>query len=231
MNKISKKAEARRNEIIETAQNLFKLQGYEKTSVNQIIKQLDISKGAFYHHFASKQALLDEIIERFIKATIDQLQPILNNDKLNPIEKINQVFSASIAFKTDNISTIFTILETYYDDNNLFLRKKFQMQSQKVTLPVLTNLLEEAKQAGYLDFYDSEATSEIIILLGFSISDKLAEIIKDLSDNPNEFNKLENLYKAYQEALERILGAEKGILKPLDFSILDKIKKHFSSKE
>ncbi len=231
MNKISKKAEARRNEIIETAQNLFKLQGYEKTSVNQIIKQLDISKGAFYHHFASKQALLDEIIERFIKATIDQLQPILNNEKLNPIEKINQVFSASIAFKTDNISTIFTILETYYDDNNLFLRKKFQMQSQKVTLPVLTNLLEEAKQAGYLDFYDSEATSEIIILLGFSISDKLAEIIKDLSDNPNEFNKLENLYKAYQEALERILGAEKGILKPLDFSILDKIKKHFSSKE
>ncbi len=231
MNKISKKAEARRNEIIETAQNLFKLQGYEKTSVNQIIKQLDISKGAFYHHFASKQALLDEIIERFIKATIDQLQPILNNDKLNPIEKINQVFSASIAFKTDNISTIFTILETYYDDNNLFLRKKFQMQSQKVTLPVLTNLLEEAKQAGYLDFYDSEATSEIIILLGFSISDKLAEIIKDLSDNPNEFNKLENLYKAYQEALERILGAEKGILKPLDFSILDKIKNHFSSKE
>ena len=231
MNKISKKAEARRNEIIETAQNLFKLQGYEKTSVNQIIKQLDISKGAFYHHFASKQALLDEIIERFIKATIDQLQPILNNDKLNPIEKINQVFSASIAFKTDNISTIFTILETYYDDDNLFLRKKFQMQSQKVTLPVLTNLLEEAKQAGYLDFYDSEATSEIIILLGFSISDKLAEIIKDLSDNPNEFNKLENLYKAYQEALERILGAEKGILKPLDFSILDKIKEHFSSKE
>ncbi len=231
MNKISKKAEARRNEIIETAQNLFKLQGYEKTSVNQIIKQLDISKGAFYHHFASKQALLDEIIERFIKATIDQLQPILNNGKLNPIEKINQVFSASIAFKTDNISTIFTILETYYDDDNLFLRKKFQMQSQKVTLPVLTNLLEEAKQAGYLDFYDSEATSEIIILLGFSISDKLAEIIKDLSDNPNEFNKLENLYKAYQEALERILGAEKGILKPLDFSILDKIKEHFSSKE
>jgi AcrR family transcriptional regulator len=231
MKKISEKAKIRKNEIIQTAQNLFQIQGYEKTSVNQIITQLNISKGAFYHHFASKQALLEEIIERFTQASINQLQPILDDKNLNPIEKMNQVFSASIAFKTANISTIITLLETYYNNDNLILRKKFQQQSQKVTLPILTKLITEAQQAGYLHFQNGEATAEIIILLGFAISEKMAEVIKKISDNPDEFEKLEKLFIAYQESLERILGAQQGILKPLDFSLLDKIKEYYSRKE
>jgi AcrR family transcriptional regulator len=47
--------------LIDAAAQLFSSQGYDRTSVESIIGQAGVSKGAFYHHFASKDELLDAV--------------------------------------------------------------------------------------------------------------------------------------------------------------------------
>ena len=51
-----KKGDARRQQILETAERLFYQNGYENTSVQAILDEMNLSKGGFYHHFESKMA-------------------------------------------------------------------------------------------------------------------------------------------------------------------------------
>jgi len=55
-----------RNTILETALDLFSQNGYDATSVSQICQGAQISKGAFYHHFSSKQELFLALMETWL---------------------------------------------------------------------------------------------------------------------------------------------------------------------
>src|SRR5512144_2636319 len=79
---MQQRSEETRTKIMEAAIKLFSNQGYNKSSVDDICAEAGISKGAFYHHFKSKQelflALLDgwlQIIDQAIEASKDKTVP------------------------------------------------------------------------------------------------------------------------------------------------------------
>ena len=53
--RIVKEHDERRNEIITTAEEFFLTKGFNKTTVNDILKRIGIAKGTFYHYFVSKE--------------------------------------------------------------------------------------------------------------------------------------------------------------------------------
>lgn len=63
----TKPAEVRRRELLNAAEALFVSQGVAATSVDQIVAAADVSKGAFYLHFPSKEALLAALQQRFVE--------------------------------------------------------------------------------------------------------------------------------------------------------------------
>jgi AcrR family transcriptional regulator len=79
---MQQRSEETRARIIDSAMKLFSSRGYNTTSVDDICAEAGISKGAFYHHFESKQALflalLDgwlQAIDKAIEASKDQTAP------------------------------------------------------------------------------------------------------------------------------------------------------------
>ncbi len=56
-----------RGKIIKSAQDLFSRSGYESASVSEICRLAGISKGAFYHHFPSKQSVFMELLTDWLK--------------------------------------------------------------------------------------------------------------------------------------------------------------------
>jgi AcrR family transcriptional regulator len=79
---MQQRSEETRARIIEAAIKLFSNQGFNTTSVDDLCAEAGISKGAFYHHFESKQALflalLDgwlHAIDKAIEASKDQTAP------------------------------------------------------------------------------------------------------------------------------------------------------------
>lgn len=59
--------------ILEAAEHLFAVQGYEATSVSMICDAVGVSKGAFYHHFKTKQSVFLELMQRWLKGLDEQL--------------------------------------------------------------------------------------------------------------------------------------------------------------
>lgn len=66
-----------RRRIVETAVDLFADNGYDGTSITQIIDRAGVTKGGFYHHFASKEALLYEVYGDLISGQLQRMDEIL----------------------------------------------------------------------------------------------------------------------------------------------------------
>ena len=69
-----KDGRATRERILDAAENLVIANGYAATSLDQVIAASQSSKGAFFHHFASKRALADALIDRYVAADIAMLE-------------------------------------------------------------------------------------------------------------------------------------------------------------
>ncbi|NLB21913.1 MAG: TetR/AcrR family transcriptional regulator [Clostridium sp.] len=65
--RISKDPEIRRQEIIDTARKLFIEKGYEKTSIDDIVGEMNVAKGLFYYYFPKKEAILSAIADQLVE--------------------------------------------------------------------------------------------------------------------------------------------------------------------
>jgi TetR/AcrR family transcriptional repressor of nem operon len=68
-----KDGRATRERILDAAENLVIENGYAATSLDQVIGASQSSKGAFFHHFASKRALADALVDRYVAADLAML--------------------------------------------------------------------------------------------------------------------------------------------------------------
>ena len=82
--RIVKTAEARKNEILDTAEQLFASKGFDNTSTNDIINAIGIARGTLYHHFRSKEDILDSVIDR-ISETLMRNARAIAEDKSIPL--------------------------------------------------------------------------------------------------------------------------------------------------
>ncbi len=90
-------AESTRSKILAIAADEIVCHGFQSTSVGDILKRAEVSKGCFYHHFSTKQelgyAVLDESLSQ-VKAEI--WLPIINSD--NTLQAVIEMFNSPEKF-------------------------------------------------------------------------------------------------------------------------------------
>lgn len=89
-----------KEKILAAAERSFATRGYDATGVAEICKDARISKGAFYHHFPSKQAVFLDLLNRWL-ASLNQQMQLIQNQASNIPEAfhkmagvVNEVFKA-----------------------------------------------------------------------------------------------------------------------------------------
>lgn len=80
------RGEETRSRILDAALDSFARYGYDATSVSQICRRADVTKGGFYHHFPSKQALFLELLERWLEGVDSQLEALRSGAESVPQE-------------------------------------------------------------------------------------------------------------------------------------------------
>ena len=82
-----------KEQIIKYASDLFRIQGYHKTSMDDIAKASGILKGSVYHHFKSKEALMKAVLEASHKFFKDEILIYAYNDKRSVKARMKDVLN------------------------------------------------------------------------------------------------------------------------------------------
>jgi AcrR family transcriptional regulator len=89
--------------ILQVAYECFAKKGYEQTTVQEIIIEAGASKGGFYHHFRSKEEILEAIIESYIQNITEIYQVILKDELLSFQEKFTGAMIKINQYKADKV--------------------------------------------------------------------------------------------------------------------------------
>ena len=87
-----RKGDLKKQEILNTAEQLFCKKGYEETSVQDILDILRTSKGSFYHHYESKESLLEAMCSFRASVSAAQTDAALKEEQ-SVTRRINRVFA------------------------------------------------------------------------------------------------------------------------------------------
>jgi len=148
--RVVKEHNERRNEILDVAGKLFAIKGYEKCTVNDILKEIGIAKGTFYYYFKSKEEILDAIIMRVTDMIVERAAEAAENAKLTPEIKLLSIFM-SMQVKSEVGDEIAD--ELHQPENALMQQKSLNSIIKGVT-PILTAVIDEgiAKGVFHTDF-------------------------------------------------------------------------------
>ena len=207
-----KKGTALKNKILETAHLFFSDKGYEKTSVNDIINRLGISKGAFYHYFNSKDEVLDAIILGYTTETVDMLYEIVYDTSLNALEKYIKMFTEAQARREKNAERFSYLIKLFLKEDNQLFRDRYIEKILEQTKPPFILILQQGVKEGRFIINHPDETAELIIRLGNIYRTKIAILTLKLKDNPSNFLKIQSISEFLQDTVERLLGLDSGTL-------------------
>lgn len=199
--KTVKEGEVRRREILVAARELFVKKGYEQTSVNDILKIVDIAKGTFYYYFTSKEKVLEAIILDIVEEGVRKAEKILK-DKSIPL--VNRMMMAIMA-QAPEFEGSDEIKEELHKVENTKLEQLYLRAMLKRMTPVLQeSVLEGIERDIFHMEYPTECI-ESILLLGHMMFD--CDVFEwKMEDYPRKV-------QAFLCNAERMLGTKEGELK------------------
>lgn len=216
----------KRNEILDTAYRLVMTKGYEQMTIQDVISALGISKGAFYHYFDSKQALLAGLIERIRETSQAALAPIIENPEMTALEKIQAYFTSAQRWKSGQKDYMLQLLKVWYDDDNALVRQKVYATTAKYFASELGKVIHQGVEEGaFTTPYPDQAAGMMISLLT-AWGDEFAQALFNQRENGTVMpenvtgGNLEVTLAAYNHAVEQVLGAKPGTLQLIDVETL-----------
>lgn len=155
--------------IIEVATKLFMEKGYEKTSLNDIVKNLGgLTKGAIYQHFSSKEEIYQAVIYQMTAKNDEDLLSLIQNKDLNGLQKIKLALSKSLDAAIDNRSQLGNI---DYSKNPQMLYSLIKELKEEVAPMFIRPLVEQGIADGSIKTdYPKELSEMLTILINLWIN-------------------------------------------------------------
>ncbi len=143
MTRITKKADVRRQEIVDAARHLFQTAGYEQTTMQDVMERLNIAKGTIYHYFVSKEALLEAVVESIVDETIGQMQQAMPGLKGNALEKVGFLLAASNMAAENR-----EVLDPLHHPANMEMHHRFLAVTILKLAPLYADLIRQGCEEG-----------------------------------------------------------------------------------
>lgn len=148
--------------ILDVATHLFVEKGYDATSLQDIINETNLSKGAIYHHFSSKEEIFEAIFHRIGEENTSALAKVRDDPSLNGLEKLRAIFKAALF--NSNQSLMLTVTPCLLD-NPRFLAMQIAQLYQIVAPEFIQPILQQGIDDGSIQTANPHELAEAIMVL------------------------------------------------------------------
>ena len=147
--------------ILDTAQRLFLEKGYEQTTIQDIIDNLGgLTRGAIYHHFKSKEEIIDAVSDRMFFAN-NPFEAVRDRKDLNGLQKLREAIRLN---QSDRERTNLTVQSIPISKNPRLLMEMIN-SNRKILTPYYQELLEEGNRDGSIHTEYAKEIAELMPLL------------------------------------------------------------------
>src|SRR5258706_9720087 len=200
----------KRNDILDAAQRLVYAKGYERMTIQDILEDLQISKGALYHYFDSKAAVLEALIERGQPEVEQALIGIVDDPNMSALEKLKQYFAMLDRMRIAQRTLIADLLHIWFADENAIVREKADEMIVQRRAPLLSTIVRQGIQEGVFTTPYPDQAGEIILAITRGMGNSLLKLILTFEHDRDQLHYIDHMVAntaATEEAIERVLGA------------------------
>jgi TetR/AcrR family transcriptional regulator, cholesterol catabolism regulator len=213
MPRVVKHPDIRRAELLDRAAGLFLRHGYDNISLNDLIADAGVSKGAFYHWFPSKDALITALAERSAREQFAFLEDAVAACDGDALARLNAVLRAGfdVNMKMGGPEQLAAMVSLLRPDN-AHLYGRILAVEQALFLPLLTRLISDGVAEGVFDTFDPEGVADMVYGLAARTNSNVVEVLQ-AADEParqRAIDRLTTRFKLHGLAIDRILGLPDG---------------------
>ena len=210
----------RRDTFVEAAQRLIVTTGYERMSIQDVLDEVGASRGAFYHYFDSKVALLDAVVERMVDQATATIEPIAADQTLSATARFQGLFSGIARWKGERTDLIIGLLDAWLADENAIVREKFRRHVVERLLPPLTTIVRDGHAAGEFTVTSPDHAARVVVALVLGANETASQLYVARQAGTISIDEVDRTLIAFGEAFERILGARPGSFELVDPAII-----------
>jgi len=210
----------RREAFVDVALRLIQSKGYEQMSVQDVLDQLDASRGAFYHYFDSKLALLEAAVDHIVAAALEAVSPIVADPMLSAPQKLERLFSGIAGWKAERRELMLALLEVWYSDDNAIVRDKVRRSTLVGLVPLLSVIVEQGRVEGVFSASSPDGAAQAVVTLILGAQDMAVELFFARQAGEISYDVVETRMAGLAEALSRVLGAPAGSMSLVDDATL-----------
>lgn len=148
--------------ILDVSTRLFSEKGYDDTSLQDIINETKLSKGAIYHHFGSKEEILKAIFHRLGNENAEIFAKIRDDSRLSGIEKLRKIFQTAVFHS--NQSVLLTVSPCLLN-NPRFLAMQIEQIYELIAPQFVEPILAEGVKDGSINIENPHEIAEAIMIL------------------------------------------------------------------
>src|SRR5699024_5628957 len=160
MMRVTKKANERRDEMLDVAGNLFITKGDAHTTVEAIIQEIGIAKGTSYYSFSSTEDVMNAAVIRIVDRVGRYALRIVKDTQLTAPEKLFHI----IRGQTPQISEKEDMIEELHQVDNAQIHQKSLVESITRLTPVFTRVIEQGVEEGYFHTSYPKETTEFLLV-------------------------------------------------------------------
>ena len=183
--------------ILDTAEKMFVEQGFDQTSIAQILDATQIAKGTLYYYFTSKEEIMDAIIERWIERSFEQVRIWVEQKQLPILERLMGAL-ASLNMQKDGQE----LLDHLHAPQNALLHEKTNQILLSKVPEILYPLFQEGFQTGEMQTTYPYETIEMMLTYSLQIFNSSFQTLDQAEKN--------HKIQAFTYLLEKIFQTKEG---------------------
>ncbi len=210
MNKREKQKEETLLDILRVSEELFHEQGYEKTTIQNIAERCGLSKGALYHHFKSKEEVLERICYLQYLSFRDIFTPVVSDANTSMLEKLKKIMTIARSSLINTASAEYSGGKTSETGGieNAAMEKLLDKYSKKIYLDIFAPLFRQGKENGECNFpVSAEVMAVFIHHLDTGMSEQLNMILHD-EEKEDAGERIGEVIKGFSYAVSRLLNID-----------------------
>lgn len=211
-----KKGDLRRTQILDAAEQLFYERGYDRTSVQDILDALQMSKGGFYHYFDAKDSVLRAVSERRAERRFDKLSAELYGTRRGPIGRLNLLLGAANLFEAEEPRFAAMMLKLCYVDKDAAMNAHRRRVLIDRLTPYLGDVITEGVADGSFHTRHPAEAGRLLLLLALDVDDEVCNLLAGEPENPDVMLRMLELLNTWRDSAETLIGAPFGSIQLFD---------------